>query len=105
MTDQKPLYIRCPSCKKQLLKISVNIDSAMPVEYRRAKTLADAQHEFVLAALHANKGNRMQTAKEIGVCIRTLRNMIIAMKKRGFDVPKTEYIRAKGQREITIDTY
>jgi len=105
MTEQKPLYIRCPSCKKQLLKISVNIDSAMPVEYRRSKTLQEAQHEFVLAALHANRGNRMQTAKDLNICIRTLRNMIISLKEHGFDVPKTEYIRAKGQREITIDTY
>lgn len=45
--------------------------------------------------LAANEGNRTKTAKEVGVSIRTVRNMINEMEEWGIKVKKLPPIKAR----------
>jgi DNA-binding NtrC family response regulator len=75
------------------------------IPYKYGKTLWQVQREYILQVLTANRGNRTATACELNINLRTLRNHLLAMKEEGIDVPKPEYIRIKGTKPITVDTY
>lgn len=52
---------------------------------------------IVHSCLEANNGNRSQTARDLGICIRSMRNKLQKMKKYGMEIP--EYIPPKAKKK------
>ena len=53
-------------------------------EARALPALRDVAREVALAALRRHRGNRTHAAREVGVTVRTMRNII---RREGVDVP------------------
>lgn len=53
----------------------------------RLKTLKEIRDEMVLKYLEHHENNRTNTAKSMGISIRTLRNYINEMRANGVDIP------------------
>lgn len=49
--------------------------------------IKELKQKAFLETLHKNKGNRSQTAKELGISIRTARNWIAELKTDGAFIP------------------
>lgn len=55
--------------------------------------MKDQQRALILTTLAYHKGNRTDTARELGMPIRTLRNWIKRLREKGFDTYDTQQVR------------
>ncbi|MGD2063488.1 MAG: sigma-54 dependent transcriptional regulator [Nitrospirota bacterium] len=59
---------------------------AAPVDTTRAGTVTAMERDLILTTLEENGGNRSQTAEELGISIRTLRNRLREYRDQGLEV-------------------
>ena len=62
----------------------IMLNSHPGIETRALPALRDVAREVVIAALRRHRGNRTHAAREIGVTVRAMRNII---RREGVDVP------------------
>lgn len=57
------------------------------VKWEEGETLDDLKLSVTLQALHHFEWNRTEASKALGISIRTVRNLIWRLRKRGYHVP------------------
>ena len=76
------------SRKTRLSSFEFSADQIEAVRQLVGRTLADVACELIIETLACQRGSRTETAKLLGISIRTLRNKLHEYDERGKTVPK-----------------
>jgi len=76
--------------KIQLCSVELSADQIDAVKRLVGRTIAEIECELIIETLTDQRGSRTNTAKLLGISIRTLRNKIHEYSGRGKPVPKPD---------------
>jgi DNA-binding NtrC family response regulator len=79
---------RASGSRKILSSFEFSADQIEAVRHLIGRTIAEVECELIIETLADQRGSRTETAKVLGISIRTLRNKIHEYDERGKIVPK-----------------